>query len=251
MNRRTLLLGAAGALVVLVGAVWFFFLRSDAPPPATLEDAVAAVTSTTTTTASGATEPTEPAAETTAPPTTTAAREGLDGEWAVDQGISFVGYRIDEELASIGAITAVGRTSDVVASLTFAGTAVTDLAVTVDMTTLESDRSLRDGAMRTRGLETDTFPEASFALTSPIDLGSAPSEGEAFAATASGELTLHGVTQPVSLDLEGTLVDGTMVVVGSVEIALADYDIEKPTGFSVVSIADVGLLEIQLAFVPA
>ena len=59
------------------------------------------------------------------------------------------------------------------------------------------------------------------------------------------------MTQPISLDLEGSLVEGKVVVVGSVEIALADYDIEKPTGFSVVSIADVGVLEIQLAFVPA
>lgn len=241
MNRKTLLLGVAGAIVVLVGAVWFFFLRSDAPPEANLEDAVAAVTSTTTATGS---EPADPAP-------TTEARDGLDGAWTVDQSASFVGYRIDEELASLGAITAVGRTSDITANLQFAGSDVTDLQVTVDMTTLTSDRSQRDSAMRTRGLETNTFPEASFALTAPVSLGAVPAEGDTFSALAAGELTLHGVTQPVTLSLEGSLVDGVVVVVGSVEIALADYDIEKPTGFSVLSIADVGLLEVQLAFVPA
>ena len=241
MNRKTLLLGAVGAVVVLVGAVWFFFLRSDAPPEANLEDAVAAVTSTT-----------EGPGEAPAEPTpTTAARDGLDGDWTVEQSASFVGYRIDEELASLGAITAVGRTSEIVATLQFSGSEVTSLEVTVDMTTIASDRSLRDSAMRTRGLETNTFPEASFVLTSPIDLGAVPAEGDTFSASAAGELTLHGVTQPVSLELEGSLVQGTVVVVGSIEIALADYDIVKPTGFSVVSIADVGLLEVQLAFVPA
>ncbi len=248
MNRRTLLLGAAGAFVLLVGAVWFFFLRSDAPPPATLEDAVAAVTSTTTT---AATDDTSQPAETTAPPTTAASREGLDGDWSVDQSVSFVGYRIDEELASLGAVTAVGRTSEIEAALSFAGTTVNELSVTVDMTTLRSDQSRRDGAMESRGLETNTFPEATFVLTGPIDLGAAPADGEVFTANATGDLTLHGVTQSVTLVLEGTLVEGTMVVVGSIEIALVDYDIEKPTGFSVLSIADVGLLEIQLAFMPA
>jgi len=244
MNRKTLLLGAVGALVVLAGALWFFFLRSDAPPEANLEDAVAAVTSTT----EGASEESgEPAA----PAPTTQPRDSLDGAWTVEQSASFVGYRIDEELANLGAITAVGRTSDIVATLEFLGSEVTDLQVTVDMTTITSDRSQRDSAMRTRGLETNTFPEASFSLTAPIDLGAVPTEGETFSASAAGELTLHGVTQPVSLDLEGSLVEGVVVVVGSVEIALADYDIEKPTGFSVISIADVGLLELQLAFVPA
>lgn len=248
MNRKTLLIGLAGAVVVLAGALWFFFFRNDAPPPASIEDAIAAVTSTT-----AADEPTGTtgAIETTAPPTTAAARDGLDGAWTVEQSLSFVGYRIDEELASIGSVTAVGRTSEIDGRLSFEGTQVTDLQVVVDMTTLQSDQSRRDGAMRDRGLETNTFPEASFSLTAPIELGAAPAEGETFTATATGDLTLHGVTREVSLDLEGSLVDSTVVIVGSVEIALVDYDIEKPTGFSVLSIADVGLLELQLALVPA
>ena len=177
MNRRNLLIGGIGAVVVLVGAVWFFFLRSDAPPPATLEDAVAAVTSTT---EAPAAEPEEAPAETIAPPTTEAAREGLDGTWTVDQNLSFVGYRIDEELANLGSVTAVGRTSEIQASLDYAGTSVSSLSVTVDMTTLESDRSLRDNAMSTRGLETNTFPEASFLLTESFDLGAVPVDGRTF-----------------------------------------------------------------------
>ncbi len=241
MSKRNALIASVVALVVLAGAVWFFFLRSDAPPPATIEDAVASVTSTTA--AGGAGGPT------VAPESTVPARDGLDGSWAADTDVSFVGYRIDEELASIGAITAVGRTSQLTADLDFEGSQVTAVIVTVDMTTLQSDQSRRDGAMKTRGLETNTFPEATFSLTAPIELGSAPSEGETFTASAAGDLTLHGVTQPISLDLEGSLVEGRVVVVGSVEIALADYAIEKPTGFSVVSIADLGILEIQLALV--
>jgi polyisoprenoid-binding protein YceI len=250
LSKRNILIGLIAAVIVLGGAVWYFFLRSDAPPPATLEDAVAAVTGETTTTTTTAGEG-EPASTTAAPETTTApsASDGLDGTWIADPSLSFVGYRIEEELASIGSATAVGRTSDVDAMLTFSGSSVTDLSVTVDMTTLQSDRSRRDGAMATRGLETNTFPDASFVLAAPIDLGAVPADGESISASAAGELTLHGVTQSISLDLEGSLVEGTMVVVGSVDIALVDYGIEKPTGFSVLSIADVGVLEIQLALV--
>ena len=171
MNKRNVFIASAAALIVVVGAVWFFFLRSDAPPPATIEDAVASVTSTTAGDSGGTTQ---------GPESTVPNRDGLDGSWSADTEVSFVGYRIDEELASIGAITAVGRTNQITADLEFQGSQVTSLDVTVDMTTLESDRSQRDSAMRSRGLETSSFPEAAFSLTTPIGLGAVPAEGETF-----------------------------------------------------------------------
>jgi polyisoprenoid-binding protein YceI len=249
MRLKNVLIGLAAAAMLLLGGVWFFFLRGDAPPEATLEGGIAAVTGGTTTT-SGSTATGETPVATTAADAS-ASGDGLDGSWVVDQSVSFVGYRIDEELASIGAATAVGRTSDIDASLTLAGTTISEVAVTVDMTTLESDQSRRDRAIETRGLETNSFPTAEFALTEPIDLGSVPVEGETITASAVGDLTLHGVTNQVSLDLEGSLVGGTMVVVGSTDITLTDYDIQAPTGLSVLGIAEVGELEFQLAFVRA
>ncbi len=252
MSRRNIVIAVVAGLLVLAGAVWFFFFRSDAPPPASLEDAIESVVDDTEAPSSSeSADTTAESADTTAAPDTTSApvsADGLDGTWTVDQSNSFAGYRIGEELASIGTVEAVGRTSDVDASLTFAGSAVTDLTVTVDMTTLESDRSRRDEALASRGLETDAFPTAVFVLTEPIDLGNAPGEGEVFVASALGELTLHGVTNPVVMELEGSLVEGTVVVVGSTEVTLTDYDIEAPTGFSVLTIEESGIIEVQLAF---
>ena len=67
-----------------------------------------------------------------------------------------------------------------------------------------------------------------------------------------GELTLHGATRTVEIPIEGQLVDdGTIVVVGSLDITITDFDIVPPTGFSVLSIAETGIIELQLAFVPA
>ncbi len=171
----------------------------------------------------------------------------LAGSWVLaGEGISFVGYRIGEELANIGTTTAVGRTSDVVVSLQFDGAVITSVVIEADLRTLESDQSFRDGALRTRGIETDTYPFATFVLTEPIPIDALPIGEETFSATVQGTLDLHGVTNAVSIALEGQYVDGLVVVVGSTEIALADYDIEPPTGFRVLSIDEVGIMEFQL-----
>ena len=152
-------------------------------------------------------------------------------------------------MAGIGGATAVGRTSDVVGSLHLTGATIDRVGITVSMTSLRSDEPRRDNALRSRGLETDDFPEAMFELTAPIDLGALPEVGEIVTATAIGNLTLHGVTREVSVLLEAQFTDrDTIVVVGGLEIALVDYDIEAPVGFSVLSIADVGIFEFQLTF---
>ncbi|MDE2967455.1 MAG: YceI family protein [Chloroflexota bacterium] len=171
----------------------------------------------------------------------------LAGTWNLSgQGTSFVGYRIGEELANIGTATAVGRTSDVVVTLEFDGAVITSVIIEADLRTLTSDQSFRDSALRTRGIETDTYPFATFVLTEPIPIDALPTGEQTLSATVQGTLDLHGVTNQVSIALEGQYVDGLVVVVGSTEIALADYDIEPPTGFRVLSIDDIGIMEFQL-----
>ena len=248
MSRRTSAIIAATVIVLAAAfGIWWVFLRSDAPPPVSLEEAVAGVTSTTAAPASDPAPSTTTASDPT--PTTTTSPTGLDGDWVIDTTASFAGYRVQEELASIGTTEAVGRTSVLVGGLTIDATAIIAVDVEVDMTTLQSDNSRRDGALRTRGLETDSFPTAAFSTTAPIDLGAAPAVGDTITTTATGDLTLHGVTRTVEIPIQGQLVDDdTIVVVGSLDVALADYDIEPPTGFSVLSIEDVGTIELQLAF---
>ena len=171
----------------------------------------------------------------------------LAGTWTLsEQGTSFVGYRIGEELANIGTATAVGRTSDIVATLVFDGVMITSVIIEADLRTLTSDQSFRDGALRTRGIETDTYPVATFALVQPIPIAALPVGEETLSVTVNGTLDLHGVTNPVSIALQGQIVDGLVVVVGSTEIALADYNIEPPTGFRVLSIDEIGVMEFQL-----
>ena len=75
-----------------------------------------------------------------------------------------------------------------------------------------------------------------------------PADGKEISATANGQLTLHGVTKDVQIALKAKLSGSTIVVTGSLPIAFADYSIEKPNSFHVLSIDDHGTMELQLFF---
>jgi polyisoprenoid-binding protein YceI len=159
-----------------------------------------------------------------------------------------VGYRVQEELAGIGAQTAVGRTPDVSGSMTVAGTAVTDATIQADLTTLQSDDRNRDGQLRRQGIQTGQFPTATFTISEPIKLGSVPADGQEIELTAKGQLTLHGQTKDVEVPMKARLDGDVIVVSGSIPIVFADYGIQKPESFKVLSVEDNGVMEFQVFF---
>ena len=245
-GRRSplMVVGAVIALVVIAGTVfglWYLFFRPAGP---------AAV--------ADATLPPVPSA-TAGATIKPLGSGGIDGTWNVDTSIgsfsdfsdSFVGYRVQEQLAGIGANTAVGRTPNVSGTLTISGTTVSAVSISADLTTLASDDPLRDGQLRDHAIQTSQFPTATFTLTTPIDLGSVPTDGKEIDVTASGTLTLHGVTKDVQIALKAKLSGSVVVVTGSLPIAFADYGIEKPTSFKVLSVDDNGTMEFQLFFTHA
>ena len=98
-------------------------------------------------------------------------------------------------------------------------------------------------------MQVDQFPEATFALTAPIEFGTVPADGEQITATATGDLTLHGVTSPVTFDVTAQAGDGRVGVLGKIPVLFADYDIENPST-SGITTEDNGLLEFVLVFEP-
>jgi polyisoprenoid-binding protein YceI len=233
----------------------YFFLRPEAPAAVGLSNA-----SPTPTADAATTQPSTDAGASATPAASAATTgQGLDGTWNVDPSVgsfsdfsgSFVGYRVDEELANVGAATAVGRTSNVTGSLTLDGTTVTAVDITADVSTLQSDESRRDGQLRRQALETDTYPTATFSLTQPIDLGSVPTDEQVIQATATGDLTIHGVTKSVQIPLEARMSGDVVTITGSIDILFADYSISRPTSFAILSIADHGTMELQLQLTKA
>jgi polyisoprenoid-binding protein YceI len=141
----------------------------------------------------------------------------------------------------------VGRTSGVTGSLEASGTTISAVEVVVDMTTIESGESRRDGQFDGRIMSVDEFPTATFTLTEPIELGSLPAEGEPISVEATGELTLRGVTQEVTVTLDAVLSNGTIAVNGSIPIDFDAYEIPDASG-GPASVGRTGELELLVVF---
>jgi polyisoprenoid-binding protein YceI len=243
--RRSPLVLAVAAIVVLAGAAGIYgfatlFLHP-APPAVSLDPGSSQPAASIGTLPSGAAE---------------TVSGGFDGTWAVDPSIgsfsdfssSWVGYRVDETLAGNRANTAVGRTPDVTATLALSGTQITSVEITANLQTLHSDDNRRDGQLGRQGIETDQFPQATFKLTTPIELGFTPADGQTITASATGELTLHGVTKTVEVPIQAQVSGNVVTVAGSIEIQFADYGITPPSSFVVLSVEDHGTVEFQLHF---
>lgn len=240
-NRAKLLLGIAGIVVVALGAGLWWFFGNGTPDKVDIDTAASGVL--------------ESSSSDTSPGNSTTGDASIDGMWTIDTSEgefdfnsatgTFAGFRIKEELAVIGSTEAVGRTGDVSGSFTIEGARVTDASITVDLSTITTDESMRDRKVQ-EALSTSQYPEAIFTLTTPIELGSDAGSGETIEVTGQGELTIHGVTKQVSVPLQAKLVNDTVVVVGSVDISFADYDVKVPSSMKVLSVEDHGTVEFQL-----
>jgi polyisoprenoid-binding protein YceI len=250
-RSRAIAVAIVAVLVVAIGGFILYdqVLRGDSAAALTLP------------TASPANQASAPAATTdpnaTAVPGTGAGSDGtVAGTWSVG-GDSVAGYRVREQLANLPAESdAVGRTDKVTGSLTVEGSGdtatVTAGTLTVDTTSITSDKPMRDNRLRNEGLETDSFPTATFKLTAPVTVPAAALAGTPSDVTLTGDLTLHGVTKPVSIPAKVQLVNGVVSVAGSLSFPLSDYSITAPNvGGFIVSIADTGTLEFLVNFTKA
>jgi polyisoprenoid-binding protein YceI len=258
MSRATILAVALVAVVALAIGGYLVYdnvLRGDAAAPLTLPSA-APTASTAAADPTGAVDPTDAASAdpaATASAGTSTGSGDLAGEWTVASG-SLAGYRVREQLANLPAESdAVGRTEEVTGTITLAGSGdavqLTAADLSVDMTTLTSDKSMRDNRLRNEGLQTDQFPTATFTLTQPVDVPAAALAGTASDVTLVGDLTVHGVTKSVSIPAQAQLANGVVSVAGSLTFPLSDYSITAPNiGGFIVSIADTGTLEFAVNF---
>jgi polyisoprenoid-binding protein YceI len=228
----------AAIAVLAIGAVagpWVYInlIKEDAPEALTLEPSTSTIAPESSTTI---------AVEST---TTIAPASTIDGEWKV-VAESIVGYRVKETI--VGQKTeGVGRTSEIIGSLTIVDEQVTAAEFTVDMTTLKSDSTRRDRQVNTRILDTVNFPTATFTLKEPITLTPEALAGSDFSVDTTGTLTLRGVTKDIDLTLIARLVDDVIEVNGSIQIVFTDWSIPDPSISSII-VVDRGLLEFLVRF---
>lgn len=254
------LFGALGILIVGYGIIFLYAkVLNDSPDEldesdlatALADDATEEAERADSDTSDASTDTSDVPAETTTP--TSEAAAGTDAPvggqaWDITDA-SELGYRVTENLFGVDT-EGVGRTNQITGSLVIDGTQVTTAEFVVDVASISSDDSRRDGQFRGRIMSTDEFPEAVFTLTEPIELGTEAIEGATVDATATGELTLRGVTNPVTFDVSARLENGKIGVLGDIPVVFADYDIANPST-SGITTDDNGLLEFVLVFEPA
>ena len=201
-----------------------------------------------------------PAAATTAPsptdtpvpPTETPVSSGAAGTvFTLAEG-TIARYKVEEVLASTGFKIAIGETTDVSGEVVFDadGNVVADESrIALQAATLRTDSNRRDGYVRNRTLETDTWPEVVFVpksfdgLPSPISDASGPAEF-----TITGDLTVRDQTREVTWAAAAEFAgDGTVTGSASVEFTFDDFGMDKPRVAVVVSVEDTILLELDFA----
>lgn len=223
---------------VAVPYVYIHFIKDDAPKELSLADVSVAPTNVTTVTTAGVTaSPTTPTAASAASAPSSTTTYTLTSA-------SQAGYRVVEVL--FGQDTeGVGRTNSVTGTITLDGAQVTAATFSVDMATLKSDADNRDNKFRGEIMQTSTFPTATFTITQPIELGSIPADATAITASATGDLTLHGVKKSVTLDVTAKKTGNSVAIAGSTDVGFADYGIANPSNGAITT-EDHGMVEFLL-----
>lgn len=174
--------------------------------------------------------------------------EDVSGTW-VTTSDSTLGYRVAEVLGGVDT-EGVGRTNEIDGEIVLQGTVLASASFTVDVASITSDNARRDGQFTGRIMDTTTYPEATFVLTSPVDFGRVPAVGERVSVNATGDLTLRGTTRSVTFPLTAEYSGSQIAVLGSIDVLFADYGIPNPSN-AFVKTGENGLLEFVLVFTRA
>ncbi len=184
-------------------------------------------------------------------PTTQPSATPLDGGVALTlvSGANEARYRVREELANLPApIDAVGKTQQVSGAIVLdkSGKVVpAQSKITINLASLTSDESRRDGFIQRRTLETSQFPNAIFTVTEITGLPAAlPNEGD-HTFKLTGDLTIKDVTKPVSWDVTASFSPQEVTGSANTSITFEQFELDKPSVLIVLSLADTLKLEID------
>jgi polyisoprenoid-binding protein YceI len=209
MQRRVLALIAAAVVVILAVAVFIFFPgRGTHSTPTHKAVGAATVVGT---------------------PISTS---GLD-KYTIVAGQSTASYSVHEDLifGGVGSNTAVGTTSGVSGSF-YLGVSgaptLTEVNISVDLTGLQTDSSLRDGHVQDY-LDTSQFPDAVFTSTNVTGLPATYTPGQTITFQITGNLKLHGVTNAETFKVQGKVLSGNQVTgTASTTIFMTDFGVTPP-----------------------
>ena len=146
-------------------------------------------------------------------------------------------------------LTVSGTTDHVSGSATVDDSVLTSATIVVEVASITTDNATRDAYFRGPALDAADYPTALFTLSSPIALDGEMLDGTPVVVAASGELSLHGVSRAVDVELTARMENGRLVVAGSVPVVFDDYGI-SPIDLGFVRVDDSGSIDFTLAVAP-
>jgi polyisoprenoid-binding protein YceI len=165
------------------------------------------------------------------------------GRWNVAAG-SVAGFRVQETTLGISNDT-VGRTHAVTGTIAVSGPNVTAAAFRIGLTAIKVGGKTQPQFATSLGAR--QHPVAAFTLTQPVTLGSAFASGATITATATGQLTMRGISHLVTVTISGRRNGSALQVAGSIPIAFSDWGITGPKGYGFFgSLANHGVAEFLL-----
>jgi polyisoprenoid-binding protein YceI len=160
-------------------------------------------------------------------------------------------FKVEEQLVGIDFPSdAVGTTEVITGTLVIGpdGSVGSQSKITVDLRTLKSDQEMRDGYVQRATLETAKFPLLEFVPTKfqgmPVPLPSPP-QAQAIGFQMIGNMTLHGVTKPVTWSVIATLRGETVAGRATTTLLFSDFNMTKPSVALLLTADDRIQLEVE------
>jgi polyisoprenoid-binding protein YceI len=243
---------AIAAFVAMLAVACGTNTTSNAPTSVPTQTATSTSPTSSSPTSSSATAA-SPTAAVPTPANATAAAPGGSAQvltLVVDPSASHASYHAHEQLAGRSLPSeAVGTSKSVTGSIALNpdGSIIADQSqIKVDLSQLSSDQSRRDNFIKGNTLDTRSYPVATFVpreaqgLPSPL-----PTSGQA-SFQLSGDLTVHGVTRPVTWTVNAQFGDSSVNGDATTNVNISDFGMTPPKAGPVLSI-DNGLT-LELAF---
>ncbi len=159
--------------------------------------------------------------------------------------------RVREVLARIRApgdavLTATGLKGTI--TLNADGTFAPSSKITVDLTTLSSDQSQRDGYVKDNVLEIRRFPKAELVPTKATGLALPLALSGDITFTLAGKITVHGVTKEVTFAVKAKRDGARLTATATADPSwkFGDFGMSIPQVASVLSIEDDIRIEVTL-----
>jgi polyisoprenoid-binding protein YceI len=163
-------------------------------------------------------------------------------------------YRVREQLVGKDLPNdAVGATAGITGRLVVEpnGRVVRDSSrIVVDVANLKSDQSRRDGFLRRRTLQTDSFPTVTIVPTTFQGLSSPIPAGASRSFAITGEMTVRGVTRPTTWQVTARADGPAVVGTATTAFTFKDFSLDQPRVPVLLSVADTIKLEYDFRFVP-